>query len=125
MTFLIDPPLLIGLAMLSQHLGSKIVSGNSRKPGQILALFCLFTIIFTSSSLYLNVSYMDWFWTPFQPAVTSGRDLMINSGIFTFESVQTAGLIDALAALQIAVYPLWIYIGYRVYYRLKPAAETK
>jgi hypothetical protein len=55
--------------------------------------------------------FMDWFWLPFSPAITSGRDLMINSGIFNFESENTAGLIDALAFVQIALYPLWTYVG--------------
>ncbi|MGM0687047.1 MAG: hypothetical protein ACQET3_08775 [Promethearchaeati archaeon] len=123
MTFLIDPPLLVGLAMLSQYLGSKITSGNSRKIGQLLALFSLCTIMFTSSSLYLNMWYMDWFWCPFQPLVASGKDLMINSGIFSFESVNTAGLIDALAAFQIILYPVWIYLGYRIYYWLFPSSK--
>jgi len=68
--------------------------------------------------------YMDWFWVPFQPAVTSGRDLMINSGIFSFESVNTVGLIDTLAVFQILLYPLWIYAGYRLYYRFKPFSEN-
>jgi len=124
MTFLIDPPLLIGLAMLSQYLGFKITSQKRRKVGQILALFSLCIIMFTSSSLYLNMWYIDWFWVPFQPAVTSGKDLMINSGIFSFESVNTVGLIDTLAAFQILLYPLWIYAGYKLYYTLKIFSEN-
>ncbi len=40
---------------------------------------------------------------------------MINSGIFTFESVDTAGLIDLLAFIQIALYPLWTFIGLKFY----------
>ncbi|NOR39143.1 MAG: hypothetical protein GQ580_06115 [Candidatus Thorarchaeota archaeon] len=47
--------------------------------------------------------------------MSSGRDLMINSGIFSFESINTAGLIDALAFLQIAIYPIWIYLGVKLY----------
>jgi hypothetical protein len=61
---------------------------------------------------------MDWFWQPFYPIVTSGRDLMINTGIFSFESVNTAGLIDALAVLQIAIYPIWIHLGLRLNSRI-------
>jgi hypothetical protein len=58
---------------------------------------------------------MDWFWEPFAPLVTSGKDLMINSGIFHFETTNTAGLIDALAIIQIILYPLWTFIGLRVW----------
>lgn len=124
MTFLIDPPLLMGLAMLSQYIGFKITSQKNRRAGQILAVFSLCTIMFTSTSLYLNMGYMDWFWIPFQPAVTSGRDLMINSGIFSFESQNTTGLIDALAAFQILLYPFWIYAGYKLFYRLNPSQNS-
>jgi hypothetical protein len=41
--------------------------------------------------------------------------LMINSGIFQFESINTAGLIDILAAIQIILYPLWTYLGLRIW----------
>ena len=63
--------------------------------------------------------YMDWFWQPFSPLVTSGKDLMINSGIFNFESTNTSGLIDVLAALQIILYPLWTYTGLKIWARIK------
>ncbi|TXT55324.1 MAG: conserved membrane protein of unknown function [Candidatus Thorarchaeota archaeon] len=115
MTFLIDPPLLFSFGFISYFIGAKVSDKTNMPIGKILAVFSLFTIIFTSSSLYLNMSYMDWFWIPFQPAVTSGKDLMINSGLFSFESTDTAGLIDALAAIQIALYPLWIYLGVKFY----------
>ncbi len=58
---------------------------------------------------------MDWFWQPFAPTVSSGRDLMINSGIFSFEFENTNGLIDTLAALQIMIYPVWTYIGLKLW----------
>ena len=61
------------------------------------------------------MGYVDFFWLPFVPAVISGKDLMINSGIFSFESTTTIGLIDALAFLQIAIYPIWIYLGVKLY----------
>ncbi|MBD3404560.1 MAG: hypothetical protein GF411_00315 [Candidatus Lokiarchaeota archaeon] len=115
MTFLIDPPLLFSFGFISYFIGAKLSDKTSLPVGKILAIFSLITIIFTSTSLYLNMAYMDWFWMPFSPVVTSGKDLMINSGIFAFESINTAGLIDALAAIQIALYPLWIYFGIRFY----------
>ncbi|TFG10238.1 hypothetical protein EU538_02620 [Candidatus Thorarchaeota archaeon] len=117
MTFLIDPPLLISFGVISYAIGAKLTDRTQLPVGSILAIFSTVTIIFTSSSLYLNLWYMDWFWTPFYPLVDSGRDLMINSGLFSFESVDTQGLIDFLALMQIALYPLWVFLGTRVFAR--------
>ena len=115
MTFLIDPALLIIFGYVSFVIGNALKGKTKFPVSNALAIFSLCTIIFTSSSLYLNMGYVDFFWLPFVPAVSSGRDLMINSGIFSFESINTAGLIDALAFLQIAVYPIWIYLGVKLY----------
>lgn len=118
MTFLIDPPLLVVFSLISCAIGVRVQSKTSLPVGGVLAIFSLCAIIFTSTSLYLNMWYMDWFWTPFYPTITSGRDLMINSGLFGFESSSTAGMIDALAAIQIVLYPLWTYLGLRLWPRI-------
>ena len=115
MTFLIDPALLIIFGYVSFVIGNALKGKTEFPISNALVIFSLCTIIFTSSSLYLNFGYMDFFWLPFVPVVSSGRDLMINSGIFSFESTNTAGLIDALAFLQIAIYPIWIYLGVKLY----------
>lgn len=117
MTFLIDPFLLMGLSILSMKIGQWADRRNPSRIGKILALFSLITIIFTSTSLYNNGWWMDWFWIPLQPYATSGKDLMINSGVFSFEAQNTEGLIDFLAYFQIALYPLWSFLGYSAYHR--------
>ncbi|MHA1864754.1 MAG: hypothetical protein ACTSWA_13360 [Candidatus Thorarchaeota archaeon] len=119
MTFLIDPALLIIFSLVSCWIGQIVKDKTTMQVGKILSIFSLCVIIFTSTSLYLNLWYMDWFWQPFFPLVTSGRDLMINSGIFNFESVNTSGLTDTLAAIQIILYPLWTYIGFRIWSHFK------
>ncbi|MGY5860108.1 MAG: hypothetical protein RTU63_12120 [Candidatus Thorarchaeota archaeon] len=115
MTFLIDPALLILFSLVSCWIGHIVRNKTALPVGKILSVFSLCVIIFTSTSLYLNMWYMDWFWQPFAPLVTSGKDLMINSGVFYFESTNTAGLIDILAAIQIILYPLWTFIGLRIW----------
>ncbi len=115
MTFLIDPPLLIIFGYVSFVIGNALKHKTQFPISKALVIFILCTIIFTSSSLYINMGYVDFFWLPFVPAVSSGKDLMINSGFFSFESTDTAGLIDALAFLQIAIYPIWIYLGVKLY----------
>lgn len=117
MTFLIDPPLLICFSIISLKIGDILRTRTKIPVGKILVVFSLVVILFTSTSLYLNGWWLDWFWIPFQPAVISGRDLMINSGIFSFESVNTAGLIDLLAFIQIALYPVWSFLGAKIHKR--------
>jgi hypothetical protein len=118
MTFLIDPPLLFVLGGISYLIGDPLATRTHLPVAKILATFSLCIIIFTSTSLYLNMSYMDWFWLPFQPAVSSGRDLMINSGIFSFDYVNTAGITDVLAFIQVLLFPIWTYMGIRTYLAL-------
>lgn len=115
MTFLIDPALLIIFTLISCWIGHVVKDKTTLQIGKILSIFSLCVIIFTSTSLYLNLWYMDWFWQPFFPIVASGKDLMINSGIFDFESVNTLGLTDSLAAIQIILYPFWTYVGLRIW----------
>jgi hypothetical protein len=115
MTFLIDPALLIVFSLVSCWIGYIVRNKTVLPVGKILSIFSLCVIIFTSTSLYLNMWYMDWFWQPFSPLVTSGKDLMINSGIFHFESTTTTGLIVALAVIQIILYPLWTFIGLQIW----------
>ena len=119
LTFLIDPPLLIVFGAVSFLIGEKLQDRTTLPIGRILSVFSLSVILFMSISLYLNMPFMDWFWIPFQPAATSGRNLMINSAIFSFESVNTAGLTDALAFVQILLYPIWLYVGIRLFLRLR------
>ncbi len=119
LTFLIDPPLLIIFGAVSFLIGEKLQNRTTLPIGRILAVFSLSVILFTSTALYLNMPFMDWFWTPFQPAASSGRNLMINSAIFSFESVDTAGLTDALAFVQILLYPIWLYVGIRLFLRMR------
>ena len=115
MTFLIDPGLLIIFSIISYWIEGRVRERTTLPIGKILAIFSLCVIIFTSTSLYLNMWYMDWLWKPFTPIVTSGRNLMINSGIFGFESTNTQGLIDTLAAIQVCIYPLWTAIGIKIF----------
>ena len=119
MSFIIDPPLLIGLALISCYIGNKTKEKTSLPIDRILLIFMLCTIWFLSGSLYLNMEYMDWFWLPMYPAVTSGRDFMINSGIFSFEAVDTTGLIDIISFCLMAIYPLWVYLGAKLYSKIQ------
>ncbi len=58
MTFLIDPPLLVTFGFISYAIGARLQDCTDLPIGKILALFSTVTIIFTSTSLYLNLWYI-------------------------------------------------------------------
>jgi hypothetical protein len=70
-----------------------------------------------AGSLYLNLGWFDWLWLWTGRAV-NGRDFMINSAIFGFEYINTAGLIDGIALVLFLAYPIWLYLGVWVGYLL-------
>ena len=117
--FLIDPFLLIFFGFLSYLIGHYLKPYLKFNIGKPLVYFSLLIMIFASVSLYLNNPIMDWMWLPSYPLATSGRDFMINSFIFHFESTYTTGLIDGIAALLIAIYPIWITLGVWIFKRWK------
>ncbi len=121
MTFIMDPPLLLFLGYISLRIGDWAKTKTKLPIGNLLLVFFIVSMMFMSTSMYLDMWWMDWFWTPFQPYTTSGKDMMINSGLFSFESTNTVGLIDTLAAIQIAIYPVWLYIGTRIYRKQQQA----
>ena len=66
----------------------------------------------TSISLYFNREWTRWIWEMCK--AESGRDWMINSGVFHFdhENVSPAG--HAVCAALFATYPLALKLGYRL-----------
>ncbi len=121
--FLIDPFLLILFGFLSYYIGDRYGHRTRIPIAKFLAYFSFAVMSFAGVSLYLNNPVMDWMWRPFFPFATSGRDFMINSLIFPFPSdpALTVGLIDAVAAVLFAVYPLELYFGIYIQKRYAPA----
>ncbi len=117
--FLIDPFLLIFFGFLSFFIGFYTKRYTSLPIDKILVYFSLIVMTLAGITLYLNNPILDWMWLPFYPLATSGRDYMINSLIFNFESVNTTGVIDAISALLIAIYPIWITLGVFIFKRWK------
>lgn len=121
--FLIDPFLLILFGFLSYYIGDRYGHRTRFPIAKFLAYFSFAAMAFAGVSLYLNNPVMDWMWRPFFPFAESGRDFMINSLIFSFpfDPANTVGLIDALAAVLFALYPLWLYMGIYIQKRFAPA----
>jgi len=77
---------------------------------KILGIVTILLFWIVAGSLYLNLGWFDWMWQWTGRAV-NGRDFMINSGVFQFEYLNTAGLIDFIALFLFLLYSLWLYLG--------------
>lgn len=111
MSFLIDPPLLYlngaAYARVAPRQAPRLAVGT-------VALFWLVSV-----ALYLDRAWTRPLWRACR--ARSGRDWMINSGVFSFDE-RRAGLgTHVLAALAFCTYPLWIALGLRHGARRRPA----
>ena len=103
MSFLIDPPVLFGAGA-----GIEGCIADRKKAlmteGVIAAGF-----IITSISLYLDAKWTKPIWKAC--GAKSGRDWMLNSGIFNFDADRVSNKVHALAAVLFVSYPFWIHLG--------------
>ena len=106
MSFLVDPPLLVAS-------GAAIARGGlppavSRRAEQaVVGIF-----IATSVSLYFDREWTRGLWELCR--ARSGRDWMLNSGVFHFDEERAGPATHALAAAIFATYPLWVRLGRRL-----------
>jgi hypothetical protein len=108
-SFLLDPPMLFS----SGWLGAKIFARlpEDRREKALRSLFFTTMGVFwgTSISLYCNLEWTRWIWELCH--AESGRDWMINSGVFHFEHEKPSPKAHALAAAILATYPVWLKLG--------------
>jgi len=114
-SFLVDPPLLVGAGAAIGALApdEQVARQASRA---VTALF-----VGVSLALYLDAPGMDWFWRSLR--ARSGRDWMLNSGLFHFEYRRPRPQTHALAAALFATYPLWPKVGYGLSRRSQKLAK--
>ncbi len=110
MSFLVDPLLLVVCGALIIWLHNRLLHRVTHRAKTFLATFTLIIFWFIAGSMYLNLGWFDWAWQWIGQAA-SGRDFMINSGLFNFEYANTAGLIDTVALILFILYPVWLYCG--------------
>jgi hypothetical protein len=65
----------------------------------------------TSISLYLDMPWAQPIWRLCR--AESGRDWMLNSGVFHFEHRRVGGRTHVVSALLFATYPWWLMLGER------------
>jgi hypothetical protein len=106
MSFLIDPPWLYATGRAYGRLmpdpSTKSRAVTAATSGVFLA---------TSISLYLDRPWTAPIWKACR--AQSGRDWMLNSGVFSFDPNKAGRPTHRLAALIFATYPLWLLAGIR------------
>lgn len=120
-SFLIDPPWLVSIGYLYAVVTQKAVKDHWKRARirKLLDAATLGAFYITSVSLYYNREWTRWIWEMCR--AESGRDWMINSGVFRFDHKNVSPRGHALAAAIFATYPLWLKLGYALAERRRPA----
>jgi hypothetical protein len=103
MSFLIDPPWLYATGR---------AAANHVEPQTATKLGAATMAVFwgTSISLYLDKRWTKPIWEACR--ADSGRDWMLNSGVFKFPYKRVGRRTHAVSALLFASYPYWLWLGY-------------
>jgi hypothetical protein len=113
-SFLIDGPWLLSLGWLYGKVTRRMVKDEERRKRvrRFLDLATLGAFYVTSVSLYLNLEWTRWIWEMCR--AKSGRDWMVNSGVFRFDTENMSPRAHAVCAAIFATYPLWLKAGYQL-----------
>lgn len=103
MSFLLDPPLLVAAGAATEYVTSR------ERTADLLEGVVAATFVGVSSALYLNLPATRWIWKLCR--AESGRDWMLNSGVFDFEHESPPARTHVVAAGIFATYPLWVRLG--------------
>jgi len=112
-SFLIDPPWLVSLGYLYGKVTDRIEDAEMRtRIRKFLDISTIGTFYITSISLYFNREWTRWIWEMCK--AESGRDWMINSGVFHFDHENVSKKGHAISAAMFATYPLALKLGYKL-----------
>jgi hypothetical protein len=103
MSFLIDPPLLVGTGALIEKIAGD--EETARKLEQLTIV----GFLGTSISLYFNAPWTKWMADMCK--ADSGRDWMVNSGVFKFDHEEVSRRGHIVSAAIFATYPIWLHLG--------------
>lgn len=111
-SFLIDGPWLLSIGWIMGKILNKYVDDADQRKKAGLGLSIATSLIFyiTSISLYFNLEWTRWIWE--MCGAESGRDWMINSGVFNFDHENVSARGHAIAALMFLTYPVWLKAGF-------------
>jgi hypothetical protein len=103
MSFLVDPPLLVGTGAVIE------TTVPDRRKARALEIGTLALFLGTSISLYLECPWTTWLWKLCR--AKSGRDWMLNSGVFKFDYEHPSKRTHLFSALAFCTYPFWLHLG--------------
>ena len=111
-SFLIDGPWLLSIGWVLAKITRRFSPSEEKrkKANQGLSLTTLAIFYITSISLYFNLEWTRWIWEMCK--AESGRDWMINSGVFHFDHENVTPKGHAIGAAIFATYPLWLKAGF-------------
>jgi hypothetical protein len=106
-SFLIDPPWLYATG----HVYGRLM--HERTPAaRALHTATAGAFLATSISLYLDRPWTRPIWRACR--AESGRDWMLNSGVFGFDHRRAGPRVHAVSALIFATYPWWLWLGEKI-----------
>jgi hypothetical protein len=108
MSFLIDPPWLYATGRAYGAGAPERLQGPT---AAALGATTMAVFWATSISLYLDRAWTGPIWKACR--ASSGRDWMLNSGVFRFNHNRAGGRTHAVSALLFATYPVWLWLGHR------------
>jgi len=112
-SFLIDPPWLMSLGFLYGKVTERIEDEEKRaKARKFLDVSTIGIFYITSISLYFNREWTRWIWEMCK--AESGRDWMINSGVFHFDHENVSPRGHVISAAMFATYPYALKLGYKL-----------
>jgi catechol 2,3-dioxygenase-like lactoylglutathione lyase family enzyme len=113
-SFLVDPPLLFASGAAIE------AAAPDEDTARRLETAVLGVFVVTSVSLYANARWTHWLARLCR--ADSGRDWMLNSGVFHFDHDRAGIATHLVSAALFSTYPLWIRLGRRAGGRLRPRA---
>lgn len=106
MSFLLDPPMLVGAGAAIERLAP------DERTKRIAQTATVAVFVGTSVGLYLEAPWTRWLWK--LCGARSGRDWMLNSGVTRFEYERPSPAVHVAAAAMFALYPSWLRFGRRL-----------
>ena len=104
MSFLYDPPLLVGCGAAAE-----IVAGDDERAAAVLRAVTVGSFVGISLALYANVEPVARRW-PLMGA-RSGREFMLTSGLARVDEGRITAAQHTAAVSLFALYPLWYELG--------------
>jgi len=108
-SFLIDPPLLYSGGRAYARATRDAEPSRARDGAAGAAFMAIFWGI--SVGMYLEQGWTRPVWRMCR--ASSGRDWMLNSGVFGFEARKPSARTHAIAGAIFATYPIWLWLGMR------------